>query len=352
MALMKRSNGHWYIRIKVAGKQYWKSLRTKKKPAAVTVARAEAGFWKEIEARTGRSRHISRVSTDIEKAAGRFLEWLMLNRAERYYERSCELLNHAIKHLGGRTLQDWTRDKIERYLLDGLSGTGWAEKRKRWSHRTSNMHLDQIGRFFRWCMKREYATHNPAADIEKARVEKHQPVFHTLDEIRDILEACRVYDEKRKEAGRSVWLERGVSVALGTGARIEELASITWPDVDLKNNRVRLIPGKSRRGRTVPLAGIARKAFLAVPEKKRKGRIFPELKNRHNGSLRRALKAAELNHCGWHSFRHDYISYLLIEGVPLTIVKELAGHADISTTMRYAHLSKDHIDAAPAKLPF
>ena len=44
----------------------------------------------------------------------------------------------------------------------------------------------------------------------------------------------------------------------------------------------------------------------------------------------------------WHVFRHTFISRLVMAGVDLRTVQELAGHKDISMTIRYAHLSPDH----------
>ena len=52
----------------------------------------------------------------------------------------------------------------------------------------------------------------------------------------------------------------------------------------------------------------------------------------------------------WHVFRHTYISRLVMAGVDLRTVQELAGHKDISMTTRYAHLSPDHKLSAVAKL--
>lgn len=54
------------------------------------------------------------------------------------------------------------------------------------------------------------------------------------------------------------------------------------------------------------------------------------------------LKRAGIKNGNLHTLRHTFVSRLVMAGVDLTTVKELAGHASISTTMRYAHLSPDH----------
>ena len=53
-----------------------------------------------------------------------------------------------------------------------------------------------------------------------------------------------------------------------------------------------------------------------------------------------------------HTFRHTYISHLVMQGVPLITVKELVGHADIKTTLRYAHIASAHTKAMSGKRPY
>ena len=63
-----------------------------------------------------------------------------------------------------------------------------------------------------------------------------------------------------------------------------------------------------------------------------------------------SLKTRDLTGVGAHTLRHTYISMLCQAGVPITVIKELAGHADIQTTMRYVHLSPHHRRSAVEKL--
>jgi len=54
-----------------------------------------------------------------------------------------------------------------------------------------------------------------------------------------------------------------------------------------------------------------------------------------------ACKRAGLRNIGWHTLRHTFASHLVMRGAPLKAVQELLGHADITMTMRYSHLSAD-----------
>ena len=72
------------------------------------------------------------------------------------------------------------------------------------------------------------------------------------------------------------------------------------------------------------------------------------------GPLERALREADIcreqGRIGWHDLRHTYGSHLAMRGVPLTVIKELTGHATIDMTERYAHLSPDTRTEAVAVL--
>ena len=59
---------------------------------------------------------------------------------------------------------------------------------------------------------------------------------------------------------------------------------------------------------------------------------------------------AGLRDMRFHDLRHTFISHLVMEGVDLTTVQKLAGHRDIKTTMRYAHLAPDHLRSAVEKI--
>ena len=66
----------------------------------------------------------------------------------------------------------------------------------------------------------------------------------------------------------------------------------------------------------------------------------------YGGSYNKAVKASGLDHMTFHNLRHTYASLLVMKGRDLPTVQQLLGHADIKTTMRYAHLEPDHLKLA------
>ncbi|AKJ02504.1 Mobile element protein [Archangium gephyra] len=150
-----------------------------------------------------------------------------------------------------------------------------------------------------------------------------------------------------------------VLVRLKTGLRQGELMGPQWTDVDLQRGKLHVrrtlwrgVSGlpKGGRERTVDLPGSALEA-LRRHRHLRGPYVFcqedgqPLTDGLMNGPLRRALKLAaicrEQSRIGWHDLRHTYGSHLAMRGIPLTVIKELMGHATIDTTERYAHLSPD-----------
>jgi integrase len=146
-----------------------------------------------------------------------------------------------------------------------------------------------------------------------------------------------------------------ILVAIKTGLRQGELLALRWSDLDLVAGRIvvrravaRGIVGtpKSGKSREVPLSPEALSA-LKAHRHLRGELVFCDgdggmlTKGQCKHPLWRACKRAGLRRVGWHVLRHTFASHLVMRNAPLKAVQELLGHASITTTMRYAHLSPD-----------
>jgi integrase len=135
------------------------------------------------------------------------------------------------------------------------------------------------------------------------------------------------------------------------------LCSLTWHDIDFRRRTVTIRAGYAKNGesRTVPMDEVlttilkAAKLGSADGEKvfcSRHGTPYRSLRTAFN----QATRLAGVGDFTFHDLRHTFASRLVMAGVDLPTVKELLGHKDISMTMRYAHLSSDHKQAAVKKL--
>ena len=147
------------------------------------------------------------------------------------------------------------------------------------------------------------------------------------------------------------------------GLRRGEIRALRCGDVDLANNRlvVRTAicrgvegPPKSGHEREVPLTPELRDALMhaGVKERPREERASLTVEGKPWGeagvrnAFVRALRRAEVPKWRLHDLRHFFVTALLNSGIPPHVVRELAGHADLATTQRYAHATAGDCNAA------
>jgi integrase len=274
-------------------------------------------------------------------------EWLAASTVKantrRVYEDSLEYGRQAF---GRAKVRDLGPDDITRFLeLIRRS------RSKPVSDATLAKHLRQLGACLQAAIP-TYATENPVRLLHKSvrpRPAKSAPVYFTDDEL------ARLWPEL---AYRPVMLAV-CKTAVGTGARIGELAALRWDDVDLLNREVRIrrtfVEGigetspKSGEGRTIdltPPAAAVLEAWFA--ESGGDGLVFArEEPGRHTTSgyvlqsvvypaLARAGIAREGEHGrrrDFHSFRHTFARLALEGGAEITWVQRQLGHSSITLTV-------------------
>jgi integrase len=145
-----------------------------------------------------------------------------------------------------------------------------------------------------------------------------------------------------------------VEVALLTGMRRGELLSLKWEQI--RNGFIYLTETKSGKARQIPINDRLAEVFREVRQENQlkspyvfadsKGRRYYEVKR----SFASACRKAGIEDFRFHDLRHTFASHLVMKGVSLKAVQELLGHADLKMTMRYAHLSKAHLQEAVAVL--
>ncbi|MCC6611168.1 MAG: site-specific integrase [Burkholderiales bacterium] len=239
---------------------------------------------------------------------------------------------------------------------------------------TINRHFDRLHALLAKAVDWKHLSKHPLEDLKRAKVdEEHRVRFLSDDEEKRLRKALAARDAKmrRERESANKWRKaRGyplfpevaedgfgdhltpmVLVSMNTGMRRGELRQIAWADVDLSHGVVTIRGGyaKSRRTRHVPLNAEA--VDVLHRWKRQTGeaeRVFGIA--RVDKAWKALLKVAKVSEFRWHDLRHHFASRLVMAGVDLNTVRELLGHADLSMTLRYAHLAPEHKAAAVARL--
>ena len=206
--------------------------------------------------------------------------------------------------------------------------------------------------FFKFMVSEGHLKDNPTENVASPNVGRLLPKPISIAMVRKLLD--QPTKSSTPEAKRD-----GAMLALlyASGMRVSELISLNVGDVDTDGDTVRCF-GKGHKERIIP---IARKASVSVAEYLKEAR--PKLArsaqekalflNRRGERLTRQgfwqilkgyAKAAGLDsEITPHTLRHSFATHMLSGGADLRSVQELLGHANISTTQIYTHLTSDHV---------
>jgi len=189
---------------------------------------------------------------------------------------------------------------------------------------------------------------NPVSKVKVPRFDNRRIRFLTPEEAHILLEECK----KRTTPYNLIYPM--VLLALSTGMRAGEIFRLKVQDVDLKEGIIKIKDTKSGENRIAFMSEEVKKEikFLIKGKKgsdyvfrKPDGRPFKEVPDVWKNIIR-DLKFNEgvtdpREKVVFHTLRHTFCSWLAMEGVPLHVIKELAGHKTIQMTERYAHLMPD-----------
>ena len=166
------------------------------------------------------------------------------------------------------------------------------------------------------------------------------------------------FDDELIERMRCLLLEAGkrdlsclVGFLADTGLRLGEARRLRWSEVS--SSRVIVLDSKNGDDRQVPLTPRASNLVAAMPGKRPgpwHGLDYDRDIRRPWEAMKGALNRADDKTLVIHGLRHTFCSRLVQKGVHLQVVKELAGHRNIETTLRYAHLAPSNHEAAIAVL--
>jgi len=257
----------------------------------------------------------------------------------KVYKRSWQLdekmiANHLLPVWGQAKLSEIAREDIQQFLSD-LLAAGYKPG-------SANRLMALVKYIFSMAEKWEVIDKSPARGISKVADNSSKERFLTGEETERLLAALK--------QSKSPVLRDMIEFLILTGARKSEAIHARWENVNLETCMWTVPISKSGKPRYIPLS---RAAVQVLIRRKTNGSayVFPNPKTgkplKHfYGSWHRIRTLAGLQDVRIHDLRHNFASLLVNHGRSLYEVQKLLGHADISTTQRYAHLSQDTLKDA------
>lgn len=276
-------------------------------------------------------------------------------------------LNYLLveKGLSRNTLEAYSRD-IGGYLeflagrgcetspqvrpLDVAAFLAWLKERGM-APRSRARALSAVRMFHRFLLTENYCEANPTAIIEAPKSISRLPAILSAREVETLLAAP-------KGDGASEVRDRAMLELLyATGLRVSELVSLKLRDVNMAAGYL-LTMGKGEKERLVPMGESARAALTAYvttarPEADRRGdnaylflsRLGDRMSRQAFWNIikKRALEAGIRKNISPHTLRHSFATHLLENGADLRSVQIMLGHADLSTTQIYTHVTRERL---------
>lgn len=230
-------------------------------------------------------------------------------------------------------------------FLKSLKETGKSSK-------TIARHIASIRSFHQFLLREKQAEQDPSVLIESPQLERTLPKILSLQEVETLLETPKLtsplgYRDKAM-----------LELLYATGIRVSEMINLNLTDVHLTMGFIRCY-GKGNKERIVPIGHTATDVLIQYLEKGRSKLIDGKnptealFVNHHGKRISRqgfwknlkkiALEAKINKELTPHTLRHSFATHLLENGADLRAVQEMLGHADISTTQIYTHVTKTRL---------
>lgn len=256
-------------------------------------------------------------------------------------------LDQYLTFLKNNEISQW--GQIDRYLILNFM-KDLNDKNK--SAATVTRMITSLRKYHQFLRQERYTDNDPMQHIETPKKAKKLPKTLSVKEIELILETPDTTD-KFGLRDRAI-----LELMYATGLRVTELINLKLTDVHLSLGLIQTI-GKGDKERIIPIGDHAIKWVTTYLERSRPLLIRPNKRDDHlflnhhgQGFSRQGIwknlvahvkKAGIEKEVTPHTLRHSFATHLLENGADLRVVQELLGHADISTTQIYTHITKQRM---------
>jgi integrase/recombinase XerC len=236
------------------------------------------------------------------------------------------------------SLKDVNKQTLRSYLAH-LMEKGYAKS-------SIARKLSAIRSFYRYLMREEMISASPAATTVSPKLDKRLPSFITVEEANRLVESPGL-EKPQGQRDRAL-----LELLYASGLRVSELVNMNVDQLNLGTNEIR-VWGKGAKERVVLIGAPAAQALNAYIKKGRQELLGKKKNNalfvsRYGGRLPARTVQKILTKYARnidkkvhpHTLRHTFATHLLDGGADLKVVQELLGHADLSSTQIYTHVTQ------------
>lgn len=209
---------------------------------------------------------------------------------------------------------------------------------------TISRRISALRTFYNYLLEKGFVKSNIFLNVKNPKLEKKLPNYLNYTEIEELLASI----DTRTDEG----LERRLLIEMfySTGCRVGEMVNVKISDIDFYNKTIKVM-GKGSKERIVYYGDYASKYLEDyLKNKDKKGYLFTNKRGEKltieevEYIVRDIMKHISIKtHVTPHTLRHTFATHLLNNGADIRTVQELLGHANLSTTGIYTHVSSDRL---------
>ena len=292
----------------------------------------------------------ARTSANSDPLTQEFLRYLDVERNAS--PRTLKAYEQALRAFRAQNKTPWKKCRAEHFrdYLFAIMKRGQARSYVR-------LQFSALRAFYRFLVERKGLRVDPARELQLPKIDKKLPLALTRQQIEELLAAPLNFPKNRAAPG---WMPlRDVAIMelfYSSGLRLSELADLDVADVDLYTESVRVL-GKGRKERVCPVGAPALEAIshYRAGANVHSGPLFVnKLRKRMSTRsiwliLKRYLRHTSIPiSLSPHKLRHSFATHMLDRGADLRSVQALLGHASLSTTQIYTHVTVERLKKAYA----
>jgi integrase len=344
---------YYFLKYRVGVRQRWHTIGRHGAPWTPEEARREAlRLLGEIVRGSdpGAARAADRKAATMTELCDLYLgEGVTTKKPSTIRNDRSRIERHIKPLLGRRKIREVTRADVERFQRDVAAGRTASDRKTGYRGRSivkggvgaARLSMILLSAIFSFAMQRGLRLDNPCVGVRRYKPGKSERFLSSAEQL-SLGEALA--SAERAGANRNAIAV--IRVLALTGARVGEILSLKWSEIDFERSCLRLSDSKTG-AKVIPLGAAAMQVIEKQEHQEATGFVFPGAHGGPLGSIgkvwRQLRGAAGLDDVRLHDLRHSFASNIVNAGGSLPVIGALLGHRSTQTTARYAHLADDPV---------